>query len=122
MATSFRLENSVFIASSRRDQRNPAHFPIERELRFRITGKLDEMAGSGMTIDIGSKRVVFRTDQTLLPGKRLDMAISWPVQLDQRCDLKLLASGRIVGADSGVVAVSIERYEFRTRGISGLAL
>jgi hypothetical protein len=50
------------------------------------------------------------------------MAISWPVQLDERCDLKLLASGRIVGADSGVVAVSIERYEFRTLGMSGLAI
>jgi hypothetical protein len=80
------------------------------------------MAGSGMTIDIGSKRVVFRTDQALRLGKHLDMAISWPVQLDERCDLKLLASGRIVGADSGVVAVSIERYEFRTLGMSGLAI
>jgi hypothetical protein len=122
MATSFSLESNAFIASNHREQRDPAHFPIERELRFRIAGKLGEAAGSGMTIDIGSKRIVFRTDQKLPTGKRLDMAISWPAQLDQRCALKLLASGRVVRADSGLVAVSIERYEFRTLGMNGLAI
>jgi hypothetical protein len=75
-----------------------------------------------MTIDMGSKRLVFRTDQTVPTGKRLDMAISWPAQLDQKCALKLIASGRIERADSGVVAVSIERFEFRTLGMNGLAI
>ena len=98
------------------------HFPIERELRYRISGKREELAGSGITIDIGSKRLVFRTTQTVPTGKRLEMAISWPAQLDQKCALKLLASGRIVRADAGVVAVSIERYEFRTMGMNGLAV
>jgi hypothetical protein len=116
------LENEVRIAPSPRDQRAPAYFPIERELRFRITNKRDEMVGSGKTIDIGSKRVVFRTNQTLQTGKRIDMAISWPVQLDQKCALKLIASGKIVRADSGVVAISIEHYEFRTLGFNGLSI
>jgi hypothetical protein len=122
MATSYRLESNAFIAPGRREQRDPAHFPIERELRFRVTDKSEEMVGSGMTIDIGSKRIVFHTDRTLPTGKRLEMAISWPAQLDYRCALKLLASGKIVHVDSGVVAVSIGHYEFRTIGMNGLAV
>jgi hypothetical protein len=50
------------------------------------------------------------------------MAISWPVQLDQRCALKLIASGKIMRSESGVVAISIEHYEFRTLGVHGLAI
>jgi hypothetical protein len=122
MDTSFSLQSEERIAISHRDQRAPAFFPIERELRFRTAGKRDELVGSGKTIDIGSKRVVFRTDQTLQAGKRIDMAISWPVQLNQKCALKLIASGKIVRAESGVVAISIEHYEFRTLGVHGLAI
>jgi hypothetical protein len=122
MELSCSLESEARIAPIPRDQRTPAYFPIERELRFRTIGKRDEMAGSGKTIDIGSKRVVFRTNQTLQTGKRIDMAISWPVQLNQHCALKLIASGKIVRAESGVVAISIEHYEFRTLGVNGLAI
>jgi hypothetical protein len=122
MEMSFGLETEARIPPIPRDQRAPKNFPIERELRFRTTGKRDEMVGSGQTIDIGSKRVVFRTNQALPTGKRIDMAISWPVQLDQRCALKLIASGKIMRSESGVVAISIEHYEFRTLGVHGLAI
>jgi hypothetical protein len=103
-------------------QRPPAHFPIERELRFRIPGKSDEIVGSGKTIDIGSKELLFRTEQKVTSGKRLDIAISWPARLDQKCDLKLIAHGKIVRAEAGLVRASIGRYEFRTMGLHGLAI
>jgi hypothetical protein len=102
--------------------RTPAHFPIERELRFRIPGKYDEVVGSGRTIDIGSKEVLFRTEQTVTSGQRLELAISWPAQLDYKCNLKLIAHGKIVRAEAGLVRASIGRYEFRTVGLHGLTI
>jgi len=104
------------------ERRNPGRFPIEREIRFRITNKRHEMVGSGHTINMSSKGLLFRTEQRLLAGKRLEMAISWPAQLDHRCALKLIARGKVVRAEAGLAAVSIEQYEFRTLGKSGLAV
>lgn len=104
------------------ERRNPGRFPIEREMRFRITNKKYEMVGSGQTINMSSKGLLFRTEQRLLAGKRLEMAISWPAQLDHKCALKLIARGKVVRAEAGFAAVSIEQYEFRTLGKSGLAV
>lgn len=120
MATSIGIEREVFLPSATREPRTRTYFPIERELRFRLTDKHSATLGSGTTVDIGSKRVLFRTAQAPPSGKRIEMAISWPVQLDHRCALKLLAKGRVMRAESGVVAVSIEHYEFRTLGSHGL--
>lgn len=98
----------------------PERFPIERELKFRTKDKQCEITGSGQTIGMSSKSLRFRTDKALRPGKRIEMAISWPVKLDNKCALKLLARGRIVSVEPGVIAVSIEQYEFRTVGPYGL--
>jgi len=42
--------------------------------------------------------------------------VNWPAHLDNRCALKLVASGRVVRTDSTKAAIAIERYEFRTQG------
>ena len=120
MATSFGIESAAFLPAARQEPRAHTYFPIERELCFRVADKHAAMLGSGTTVDIGSKRVLFRTAQQPPSGKRVEMAISWPVQLDHGCALKLLAQGRIMRAESGLVAVSIEHYEFRTLGVLGL--
>jgi hypothetical protein len=104
------------------ERRVPGRFPIEREMRFRMISKRQEVVGSGRTVNMSSKGLLFRTDKTLTSGKRLEMAISWPAQLDNRCALKLIARGKIVRSEPGLVAVSIEQYEFRTLGGHGLAI
>jgi hypothetical protein len=104
------------------ERRSLGRFPIERELRFRMLSKRNEIVGSGRTINMSSKGLLFHTDKPLVSGKRLEMAISWPAQLDNRCALKLIARGKIVRAEPGLIAVSIEQYEFRTLGVNGLAI
>lgn len=116
------ISNSTVRPQSDIEHRCPERFPIERELRFRMTGKRSEITGSGRTTAMSSKSLIFRTDQTLMPGKRIEMAISWPAQLNDKCALKLLARGKIAGVEPGIVAVSIEQYEFRTLGSNGLAI
>ena len=122
MTTSFGIESAEFLPQASHAPRTRTYFPIEREIYFRVADKHAVTAGSGTTVDIGSKRVLFRTAQALPSGKRVEMAISWPVQLDHGCALKLLARGRIMRAESGMVAVSIEHYEFRTLGAHGLKI
>ena len=68
----------------------------------------------------GSNGVLFTTDQILLPGKRLELSISWPAQLDNKCQLKLVARGRVARLEQGKAAIEIQQYEFRTTGSKGL--
>ena len=90
---------------------------MDREVRFRVlTRKSGEEAGTGKTINMSSSGVLFVTDQMLLPGRRLEISISWPAQLNNACPLKLVAKGRIVRVEDGRTAVEIQQYEFRTQG------
>jgi len=105
------------------DRRGADRFPIEREVRYKVLSKRGgEENGSGTTVNISSSGILFRTEHMLIPGKRLEMAISWPAQLDNRCALKLIARGKVVRYDQGQAAVEIQQYEFRTVGAQGLSL
>lgn len=74
--------------------------------------------GHGSTINISSNGVLFTVDRMIVPGRRVEVAISWPAQLDNKCMLKLVARGRVVRFEEGRVAVEIQQYEFRTAGRS----
>ena len=103
------------------DRRASDRFPIQRELKFKVISKKNgEEAGTGTTLNISSRGVLFTTDRMLLPGKKLEMAISWPAQLNNKCGLKLVARGRVVRCEDGKAAVEIQQYEFRTVGMNGL--
>lgn len=105
------------------ERRSADRFPIEREVRYRVLNKRNSHEeGTGKTINISSNGVLFTTDQILIPGKRLELSISWPAQLDNRCQLKLVARGRVARLEQGRAAVEIQQYEFRTQGSKGLSV
>ena len=98
------------------DRRNSDRFPIDREVRYRVLSKRSgEEAGEGRTINISSSGVLFTTGKMLLPGRRLEVSISWPAQLNNKTPLRLVARGRVVRFEGGYAAVMIQQYEFRTQ-------
>ena len=103
------------------DRRASDRFPIEREVRYRVLGKRANLEeGTGKTVNISSSGVLFTTEQTLIPGKRLELSISWPAQLDNKCNLKLVAQGRVARMEQGRAAIEILQYEFRTQSSKNL--
>jgi hypothetical protein len=97
------------------DRRRSDRFAIEREIRYRALNKRGgEEAGEGKTVNMSSSGVLFTSPQVLRPGRRIELAISWPAQLNNKCALKLVARGRIVRFDNGLAAMEIQQYEFRT--------
>ena len=103
--------------SAQADRRHSDRFPIEREVRYRVLNKRSgEEAGDGKTINISSSGVLFTVEHMLLPGRRMELAISWPAQLNNKCALKLVARGRVVRFEGGRAAIEIQQYEFRTQG------
>lgn len=98
-----------------RDRRHADRFPIERDVRYRVLSKRSgDESGDGKTVNISSAGVLFTTTNTLLAGRRLELSISWPAQLNNKCALKLVARGRVVRSEEGRVAIEIQQYEFRT--------
>jgi PilZ domain len=110
----------VKLERDRNDRRGADRFPIEREVRYKILNRksVDEI-GFGKTINMSSNGVLFSTEQHLLPGKRLEISISWPAQLDSKVSLKLVARGRVVRSEEGQAAIEIHQYEFRTQATPG---
>lgn len=97
------------------DRRTANRFPIEREVHYRTVGKRKVTeCGLGQTINISSAGVLFTTERSLKPGNRVELAISWPAQLNASVALQLVAQGRIVRSEEGAAALKIQQYEFRT--------
>ena len=104
--------------SGQLDRRNSDRFPIEREVKYRVLSKRSgEESGDGKTVNISSSGILFTTDHMLLPGRRLELSISWPAQLNNKCALRLVARGRIVRYEEGRAAFMIQQYEFRTQSL-----
>jgi len=98
------------------DRRSSDRFPIQREVRYKILSGRDFVeTGGGETINMSSSGILFTSEHELQEGKRLEMSVSWPARLDDKCNLKLVVKGRVIRSEEGRTAMSIEKYEFRTR-------
>src|SRR5215510_1966625 len=104
------------------DRRSSNRMPIERDVRYKVLGgkKAVKTVGSGKTLNMSSGGVLFTTESALPEGERVELAVSWPAQLNDALPLKLVAMGRLVRTDETQAAISIEKYEFKTRGANGL--
>jgi hypothetical protein len=102
------------------ERRRSSRFPIEREVRYKTLNQRSEsVAGSGKTLNISSSGVLFTSDHELPVGTRLELSISWPAQLNERCLLNLVARGRVTRHSKGQLALQIQQYEFRTQSRPG---
>lgn len=113
------------VEKSKDDRRGADRFPIARDVRFKILSRktsVEDENGTGTTLNMSSNGVLFTTDRYLLPGRRLEVSISWPAQLNSKVALKLVARGRVVRSEEGQAAIEIHQYEFRTQAGQGLAV
>jgi hypothetical protein len=98
------------------ERRRSSRFPIERELRYKtLNQRTEALAGNGRTLNISSSGVLFTSDHDLPVGTRLEVSISWPAQLNEKCLLNLVARGRVTRHLQGQLALQIQQYEFRTQ-------
>lgn len=102
------------------ERRRSSRFPIERELRYKTLNQRSEtFNGNGKTLNISSSGVLFTSEHDLPVGTRLEVSISWPAQLNEKCLLNLVARGRVTRHQKGHLALQIQQYEFRTQSRVG---
>jgi hypothetical protein len=99
------------------NRRNSERMEIEREVNYRLLdGKhAADSPANGKTLNMSSSGVLFTTENPLPAGRRVELNINWPAQLDNECALKLVARGRVVRSQGDQAAIEILQHEFRTR-------
>src|ERR1700680_1941236 len=97
---------------SSQDRRVSNRLPIEREVRYKVIGGKQNVrpTGSGKTLNMSSGGVLFTTESGLPKGARVEIAVSWPAQLNGATPLKLVATGVLVRSEEKRAAISIQRY------------
>jgi len=105
-----------------RDRRGTGRFPLQEEVSYKLLdSKAARLTGSGKTLNIGSRGILFTTEEKLPMGRTVELSINWPARLGGTCALKFVARGRVIRSENNKAAVRIERYEFKTRGTAALA-
>jgi hypothetical protein len=98
------------------ERRAKQRFGIERPLRYRfLYGASLGQVASGRAVDASSNGVLVESDNQLNVGDPLELLIDWPAQLNGDVPLQLVTAGCVVRVQGKRCAVSVERYEFRTR-------
>jgi DNA-binding response OmpR family regulator len=98
------------------ERRNNARFDCHLAVSYQTLEKpFISGQGESETLNISSKGVLFRASEALEPGQLVQVSVDWPARLENQIPLKLVAEGRIVRNVKGVAAMTIEKYEFRTR-------
>src|SRR3954453_21127639 len=103
-------------ASQLEERRAKIRFGIERPVRYRLLyGASIGQVASGRAVDASSNGVLLESETQLNVGDPLELLIDWPAQLNGDVPLQLVTAGCVVRVAGNRCAVSVERYEFRTR-------
>jgi len=101
------------------DRRSNARFPCRMAISWRtLEQPLKTGEGTSETLNISSKGILFATSEQFELGQLLQVSLDWPARLGNEVPLKLVAEGRVLRNSQGKTAMSIERYEFRTRRVA----
>src|ERR1044072_7358777 len=98
------------------DRRAKKRFNLGRPVRYRfLYGAALGQVASGRALDASSRGIWMEAENELRVGHPLELLIDWPAQLNGEGPLQLVTAGCVVRVAGNKAAVTIERYEFRTK-------
>ena len=97
-------------------RRRHKRWEFERDLSFSYHRGGETYYGSGRTMDLSEDGVRFDNDHEVPEHTLVELRISWPVPLQERCPLELVIRGRMIRSDRRGAVVHIETCEFHTCG------
>jgi DNA-binding NarL/FixJ family response regulator len=101
------------------ERRNNARFPIPLAVSYQtLEHPILSGQGTSETLNISSKGLLFTSNERFQAGQLVQVSLDWPARLENQVPLKLVAEGRIVRNANGQTAMTIDKYEFRTRRVA----
>ena len=106
---------STTVESGFSERRTGRRYEVSLKVRWKIMHRRRLLeAGTGMTLEMSSGGILFKSEQRLPPENTIELAIAWPVLLHNTLPLQLIISGRVLRISGQHVAVRILQHEFRT--------
>jgi len=100
------------------ERRNNARFPCRLAISYQtLEHPILSGQGTSETLNISSKGILFTSNEKFEAGQLVQVSLDWPARLENQIPLKLVAEGRIVRNANGQTAMTIDKYEFRTRRV-----
>ncbi|HLI82778.1 MAG TPA: hypothetical protein VKV17_02610 [Bryobacteraceae bacterium] len=93
----------------------PVQFPLTMVLRYQTKSGPAFVSGTSVTKRIGSRQIVFTANEDIQEKTKLQLAISWPVLLENRVRLQVIMDAIVTKVEDGVAEATILQYDFRTR-------
>ncbi|HVW86033.1 MAG TPA: response regulator [Bryobacteraceae bacterium] len=101
------------------ERRTNARFPCRLAVSYQtLEHPILSGQGTSETLNISSKGLLFTSQERFHEGQLVQVSLDWPARLENQIPLKLVAEGRIVRNSNGQTAMTIEKYEFRTRRVA----
>jgi hypothetical protein len=97
-------------------RRRHKRWEFNRDLSFSFQAHGEIYFGSGRTKDLSEDGVRFENDHDVPENIDIELRISWPVRLQDRCPLDLVVRGRLIRCDGRGTVVHIDTCEFHTCG------
>jgi DNA-binding NarL/FixJ family response regulator len=100
------------------ERRTNARFPCRLAVSYQtLEHPILSGQGTSETLNISSKGLLFTSNEKFEAGQLVQVSLDWPAMLENQIPLKLVAEGRIVRNAHGQTAMTIDKYEFRTRRV-----
>ena len=95
------------------DRRSRVRFPMELRVRFRGLGRGYRVSGMGRLVNMSSGGLLVAHQDGVQIGTLLELHIEWPVRLDGRIPLQIVAVGKVTRCNPSSFAVVLETHQFR---------
>jgi hypothetical protein len=110
-----RMSGLPSLVSTPEDRRRHRRYPIRLECQYTLLKGIVTQTGSGRTINISTRGVLFEADRPLPERGEIVLELAWPVLLDGVRRLKFVVRGRIVRSDGKSTAVRVTSFDFHTK-------
>ena len=103
-------------SSSPGERRAKVRFPLDLPVRYRtVAGK--PRSGEGRALNVSSCGILILRRHQLSVGVHVELRVEWPLLLDGRIGLQLVARGKVVRCGKAHFAVEFHKHQFRTASI-----
>ena len=88
-------------------------YTIQRPLEYRLRESNGPVHGTGKTLNISRKGLLFEAEKELRIGSRIDVMVRMGATAFDGSEINLHIQGVTIRSDKGRIAVSIKKYRLR---------
>jgi PilZ domain len=102
------------MANMRQERRGTRRYELHLPVHFRVSQKgIAGRWGTGLTRDISTSGLSFRTRKPLPVGSHIELIVDWPAKYAETHPIDLQLTGFVLRSDNSRTAVRITSHRFR---------